>query len=179
MVLLKGFNRYETAELTGVDYKRLTYIDQKGLIKPSGKHGRLVLYSLEELVKIMLLDFYKSVFSIDEMEWIIDCSEFQFLNHNRERELVYFKLVKENSIKFIVNYFDENLSIKEFLNRLKVSIDLDEDDSLEDFVIEIHFLKPVNYFIDKIIENSKNSKRVTHEEFLLRAGLREFKAQIA
>lgn len=174
MVLVKGFNRYEAAELTGIPYERFTYLDKTGVLKPVGKYGRLVLYSFEQILKAMVIDFYKDIFDNSDTKWFLEWLQFQLEQDNRHKELVYFKLLKGNQINFYVDFIDETLSFKEFKNKLISKVEIDEGLNKEDFAIEIHIIKSVNYFVNKMMKNAEKSERVSPEEFLERAGLKDF-----
>lgn len=176
MVLVNGFNRYEAAELTGVPYERFTYLDKIGKVKPAGKFGRLVLYSFEQMVEVMVTETYKNQFNDGDMDWILDVLEGQMKESHLDKEMIYF-LVKSKDVdksEFYVDSLDDSLSFKDLSKKLISKITFEPDEDPDDFFIEMRVLKSARYFIKKMVQNAHKSTRLTPDEFLARASLKNF-----
>lgn len=183
MTNLIGFNRHEAACLVGIDYHRIVYLERKAyvdLIKlGTFKKGASPIYTLRQLVCLLIADKYKTIVKKDMVRKIVDFVENNMAVLQLEDARVVCVSLKSKTNErniFSVGYIKIGDSILDTFQYLKKEHDEKQLELISEdkWDIDIEVLSPIREFIEQIIKNAKQCPDIDYNDFLQRAGLEGF-----
>lgn len=177
-----GFNRHETSCLIGVDYHDIVYLERIGMVevqKLGGFKKGAPIYTLRQLVSLMIADKYRKSFKKEELKLTL-----AFIENNlavltmEDTCVVCFSLKSKTSDENIVSvgYIKIGDNVMHTIQELAKEHDEKGLEATPEskWNINIEVISPIREFIEQIIKNAKACPDIDYNDFLQRAGLEGF-----
>lgn len=175
-----GFSRYEACYITGLDYNRLIYLERLNLVEPKKMGGfkrTFALYSLKDLICVMIADKYKNRFSNEAIKTIVEfVYDYKDIIQSYDKRLIHIRMSSNNKGYDCVGFIDKDANSFEAFEDIKkrcqdLEIPLPLIDDWDDLEVKVKRLEPIQDFIRQLLDNVKRCPEMDYKDFIQRANL--------